>query len=114
MNWIKIYDFASHGAEPQDLNSTRVINIDGKRICLARTETGYFALENRCPHAGGWLGEGWCEKNMVVCPIHRFRYDVSTGRGAPGQGDYVETYPVKVEKEGVFIGLKSPPWWKIW
>lgn len=114
IRWIKVYDFETHGEDPQQLHTTRVLNIDGKRYCMARTENGYFALDNRCPHAGAWLGEGWCEKNQVVCPIHRFKYDVETGRGAPGQGDFVETYPVKIDETGVYLGIKGPPWWKIW
>lgn len=114
LNWIKIYDFKLHGPEPQEKGSLRVINIEEKRFCLAYTDKGYFAVHNRCPHAGAWLGEGWCEDNHVVCPVHRWKYNLETGRGAAGQGDYVETYPIKQTEEGVFIGLKKDPWWKIW
>jgi nitrite reductase/ring-hydroxylating ferredoxin subunit len=112
--WIKIYDFKQHGPEPQEKGAARVINIHGKRICLVRTEEGYFGLENRCPHAGAWLGEGWCEQDHVVCPVHRFRYHVKTGNGAPGQGDRVDTFPVKEDKDGIYIAIRKNPWWKIW
>jgi len=50
----------------------------------------------------------------VVCPVHRWKYNVENGRGAPGQGDFVDTYPVRETEEGVFIGMKKDAWWKIW
>lgn len=110
LQFIKVYDFAKHGAEPQKLNSTRTIDIQGKRICMARTETGYYAVNDKCPHAGAHLGRGgWCEDDKVVCPVHRYKYDLKTGRGL--QGDYVQPYPVEVRKDGVYIGLETKRWW---
>jgi nitrite reductase/ring-hydroxylating ferredoxin subunit len=111
LQFIKVYDFAKHGAEPQQINSTRTIEIDGKKYCMARTATGYYAVDDRCPHAGAHLGRGgWCEDDMVVCPVHRFKFDLKTGKGL--QGDYVEAYAVEVRKDGVYIGIENKrKWW---
>lgn len=110
--WYKVYDFSRHGAEPQQLNSVRTIDIEGKRLCLARTEEGYFAIDDKCPHAGARFGMGgWCDNGLVVCPVHRYKYDVKTGKGL--QGDFVETYPTELRNDGVYVGLISdkPRWW---
>jgi 3-phenylpropionate/trans-cinnamate dioxygenase ferredoxin subunit len=113
LRYIKVYDFKQHGNEPQQINTPRTIAIDGKRICLVRLADGYFAVDDRCPHAGASLGSGRCdEEGHVICPVHRYRYDVKTGKGLPKQGDYVETYPVKETDEGVFIGIEKK-WWQI-
>ena len=111
ISWYKVYDFKKHGAEPQTINSARSVEIENMKICLARTEEGYFAVHDRCPHAGARLGMGgWCDKAMVVCPVHRYRYDLKTGRGQ--QGDYVQTYQVETRADGVYIGLpKKVRWW---
>lgn len=110
IRFIKVYDFEKHGAEPQALNSTRTIDVDGKRICMARTPGGYYAVDDRCPHAGAHLGRGgWCEGNLVVCPVHRYKYDLETGRGL--QGDYIKPYPVETRKDGVYIGIEGKKWW---
>ncbi len=112
ITWYKVYDFAKHGAEPQQVNAVRTIDIEGKRICLARTEEGYFAVDDKCPHAGARLGMGgWCDKGMVVCPVHRYKYDAKTGKGL--QGDYIQTYKTELRKDGVYVGLESnkPRWW---
>jgi nitrite reductase/ring-hydroxylating ferredoxin subunit len=43
--------------------------------------------------------------------VHRYKYDVKTGKGL--QGDFVETYPTELRNDGVYVGLKSdkPRWW---
>jgi nitrite reductase/ring-hydroxylating ferredoxin subunit len=110
--FYKVYDFELDGAEPQQLNSVRTVEVEGTRLCLARLEDSYYALDDKCPHAGGRLGLGKCDENgYVICPIHRYRYNAKTGRGLPVQGDYVESYPVEVRKDGVYVGLKKK-WWQ--
>ncbi|HLP32897.1 MAG TPA: Rieske 2Fe-2S domain-containing protein [Bacteroidia bacterium] len=110
-NWFKVYDFEEDGADIHPLNTVRTIDVKGKLICLAHIATGYYAVDDRCPHAaGGRLGRGKCdEEGRVVCPVHRYKYDLTTGRGA--QGDYVETYPVEVRNNGVYIGMPRKSWW---
>lgn len=112
VRFYKVYDFAIHGNEPQEHNSVRTIGLDGKLICLAFFESHYYALDDRCPHAGGRLGLGKCNvEGKVVCPIHRYQFDLKTGRGLPQQGDYVNTYPVEIKSDGVYIGLNKK-WWQ--
>lgn len=113
IRYIKVYDFKQHGNEPQAVNTPRTIDIDGKRICLVRLNEGYFAIDDRCPHAGAHLGSGRCdEEGHVICPVHRYKYNVKTGRGLPQQGDFVNTYPVKETAEGVFVGIEKK-WWQV-
>lgn len=87
------------------------IDINGKRICLVKTANKYFATETKCPHAGADISQGWCENDHLVCPFHRYKYNLETGRGIEGQGDYITIYPVKEEKEQLLIGIKEN-WFK--
>jgi hypothetical protein len=47
MQWVKV--------DPGVLHVGRVATViaAGQPVCLARTEQGYGALDNRCPHQGG-------------------------------------------------------------
>lgn len=48
----------------------------------------------------------------VVCPFHKYRFRILTGRNSiPGQPQFnVETYPVKVKNNGkLFIGFAKLP-----
>jgi len=109
LRWFKIYDFKQHGDDPQALNSVRTIEVNNKRICLARLNDGYFSIDDKCPHAGARLGMGTCDDHgHVICPVHRYRFDLKTGKGL--QGDFVNSYPTETREDGVYIGFKKR-WW---
>lgn len=113
ITWYKVYeggDIEKYGHTP---GMVRTIEAGKKLICLARTEKGFYALDDKCPHAGGRLGLGKCDAaNYVICPVHRYRYNVENGRGAPGQGDYVDVYPVRIDADGLYIGIEKKSWWQ--
>jgi nitrite reductase/ring-hydroxylating ferredoxin subunit len=79
-----------------------------KELCLVRNQGILYAMGNICPHAGGILSDGWCENQNLICPIHRYKYSLTTGRGGEGQGDYVYTYPVEQRPDGVYVQIKQP------
>jgi 3-phenylpropionate/trans-cinnamate dioxygenase ferredoxin subunit len=111
--FYKIYDFKLDGTNPQAINTARTIAIEGRRICLVRFQDGYFATDDKCPHAGASLGQGKCDEDeMLICPIHRYKYNPRTGKGSPKQGDYVQTYPVQQKNDGIYVGFEVK-WWKI-
>ncbi|WP_129715668.1 Rieske (2Fe-2S) protein [Pedobacter sp. SYP-B3415] len=85
----------------------RCLKADGKKVCLIRHGQELVATQATCPHAGGHFSGGWCKNGMLVCPIHRYEYDLRTGRGAAGQGDYIDLYPVALKDDGVYIGFKT-------
>ena len=66
-----------------------------------------FALAARCPHAGADISNGWCKDGKLVCPFHRYSYDIRTGRGSPGQGDYIKKYPTEIRSDGIYVGINS-------
>ena len=111
LKWYPIYVFLEDGNEPQAVNSIKGIKVGGKDICVVRTSDGYFAFKDKCPHAGGRMSNGWCEKEQLVCPIHRHKFDLHTGRGLPEQGDYLENYKVDVNEQGVYVGFNKH-WWE--
>ncbi|GAB2689086.1 nitrite reductase small subunit NirD [Mucilaginibacter koreensis] len=76
-------------------------------LCLIKCEEQLVATQLKCPHAGAWLSNGWCKDGKLVCPLHRYSYDLQSGRGSAGQGDYIEVYPVKVENGRVFVNVNS-------
>ncbi len=61
--------------------TVRVIELDGRSLCLGLTEDGEWgAIDNVCTHDGGTLGEGELEDTGVECPRHGARFDLLTGR----------------------------------
>jgi 3-phenylpropionate/trans-cinnamate dioxygenase ferredoxin subunit len=91
MNWIKLFPLTILSSD----DFLKQVNVAGKKLCIVKTEGKLFAIQNKCPHAGAQLSNGWCSK------------------GAHGQSNYVDTYPIEIQKDGVYIGIKKS-WWKFW
>ncbi|MEE1944152.1 Rieske (2Fe-2S) protein [Pedobacter sp. KR3-3] len=105
MEWFKV------DIELPEDDFVEQIKVNGKKLCLIKYEQKIYVIQNTCPHAGGILSGGWCKEGNIVCPIHRYEYSLTTGRGAPGQGDYIDIYPTEQREDGLYVGLKES-WWK--
>ncbi|WP_121811836.1 Rieske (2Fe-2S) protein [Mucilaginibacter kameinonensis] len=92
-----------------DIDSTFIkkVKAGSKSICLVGFEGKLYAVSAKCPHAGADLSEGLCVRKLIVCPYHRYTYDLETGKGGEGQNDFIETYPVEIREDGVYIGVNS-------
>ncbi len=77
-----------------------------RTLCMTRHDGRYGALDNRCPHQGGPLGEGSIEKGLLRCPWHGWDYDPLSGK-APGFDDGVESLPVDVRDDGVYVAIAA-------
>lgn len=67
----------------------------GRAVCITRTADGWGALDNRCPHQGGPLGDGLLEGGYVICPWHAYEYDPKSGEPPPGFRDQATPYQVR-------------------
>jgi len=75
----------------------RLVEVDGRRIVLARVGDAVYACADACAHKGGPLSEGKQSGTRLACPWHGWHYDVRTGQCIfPGRGAAVATYPVSI------------------
>ncbi len=81
------------------------VKVRGKMLCLVHYEHRYYAMSARCPHAGADLSKGWCEHHRLVCPYHRHVFDLESGKGAKGQGNYISSYSVEWRNGRLYVGL---------
>lgn len=83
-------------------------SFDGKKICIARLGEKFHAFSHQCPHAGAPLTEGWLDaKGNVVCPVHGYKFNLQTGRGASGEGYDLKCWPVEKREDGIYIGIEE-------
>jgi len=82
-------------------------------MALTHIDGEYHAMDNRCPHQGGPLGEGSIEKGkngecMLRCPWHGWDFDPKTGLPPGGHEDSGQTmFPLEVRDDGIYIGLEA-------
>lgn len=75
--------------------------------CLTHVDGRYGALDNRCPHQGGPLGEGSIENGLLRCPWHGWDYCPLDGSSPAGFDERVPCFPVDVRDDGVYVGLAT-------
>ena len=84
-------------------------------LALTNIDGDFTAMDNRCPHQGGPLGEGSIEVGSdgecwLRCPWHGWDFDPKTGRSPGGHADSgQQLYPIDVREDGIYVGLEAPP-----
>lgn len=82
-----------------------------KEVLIANLNGSFYAISNVCTHADGDLSQGTLEGNVVTCPKHKSKFDVTTGKVIsppkmtlfhPNIKDET-SYPVKIENEDILI-----------
>jgi len=89
-----------------DLAARRVqaVQVGGRTIALTCRDGEFGAIDGRCNHVGGPLGEGALDGDYVVCPWHHWKFHRVTGEGEPGfEEDRVPRYEVRVVDGRVFV-----------
>lgn len=88
----------------------RAVTVAGRRIAVFNAATGWYALDNACPHLGGPLADGLLSDSCVTCPLHERRFDLRSGE-ALGGGAGVAAHRVEVRGGTVEVTLTTdaPP-----
>ena len=84
------------------------VKVDGADdIVLANVGGTFHAMRGLCQHQGGPLGEGELAGNVITCPWHGAKWDVTSGKCVefPLELEDEPTYKVIVEGDSVFVEL---------
>jgi nitrite reductase (NADH) small subunit len=75
----------------------------GEKIAVFHTRAGgVFAVQAACPHRGGPLADGLLGGTTLICPLHGWKFDVSTGGVLFGDCG-LKRYPVRVDDGGQIV-----------
>ena len=79
-------------------------------VALFNVDGELFALDTTCPHAGGPLGEGTLQGDLVRCPWHGWKFNVRTGYCLknPIHEWAVSCFPLRVENGIIQVALEQP------
>jgi len=79
---------------------------NGRDVAVVCSGGKYYAIEDRCPHAGSPLSGGPIENGIVTCPWHSWRFRLADGVGADLPKARVACFPVSVH--GTEIAVEIP------
>jgi 3-phenylpropionate/trans-cinnamate dioxygenase ferredoxin component len=97
------------------VGKTKKVQLSDKEVLVANVGGNYFAIAARCTHKGGDLSLSFLEGNVVTCPVHGAKFDVTTGKviSPPKMGLFhpkiadEPTYLVKIQNEDILIKLAT-------
>jgi nitrite reductase/ring-hydroxylating ferredoxin subunit len=102
MDYLKI-----GSAETFDSPEMTVLSLLGRRVGVWRDETGAWqAMEMLCRHQNGDLSQGSRGGDIVTCPRHGWRYDLSTGACLTEAWASLRRYAIKVEDGKVWVSVR--------
>jgi nitrite reductase/ring-hydroxylating ferredoxin subunit len=106
MRWVKIFDSRAEADEMLSENKPQRLIIGDKHYCLVKRENTIYAVSNTCPHNGESLSKGVVNfAGEIVCPWHGYQFSLKTGREYQERAHDLETFPVKEDKDGVYIAI---------
>ena len=81
------------------------VEIKGRGIALLNVNGTIYALDNTCPHAGGPLGEGTLDGEVIECPWHGWQFNVKTGERLSNPELTVECFSVRLNGDQIQVAL---------
>jgi 3-phenylpropionate/trans-cinnamate dioxygenase ferredoxin subunit len=112
LKWFKLADNINQ-LQWQN-NNLALHEVGGRKVTLARVKDQLFACAHKCPHASGILADGFVDAlNNIVCPLHRYKFNLQNGRNVSGEGYYLKTYAIEEREAGIFIGFEESNWLSI-
>lgn len=101
-NWHRLSDLYTREGE------ISVMEVHGKKICFTLYQQQIYAFAYKCPHASGIMADGFIDDaGNVVCPLHRYRFNIRNGYNSSGEGFYLKTYPLEQREDGLYIGFEK-------
>ncbi|MFZ0589849.1 MAG: Rieske 2Fe-2S domain-containing protein [Bryobacteraceae bacterium] len=94
-------------AAASDLAPGQVMEVQtsDRSFALCNLNGHLHCLDGTCPHAGGPLGQGALEGDLLVCPWHGYEFHCATGTNDSDEDLMVETFKVVVQDGSIFIDV---------
>jgi nitrite reductase (NADH) small subunit len=86
------------------LGEGRPVTVGDRRIAVFHTESGWYALDDACPHRGGPLSDGLLADRCVACPLHDRRFALEDG-SALTDGAAVASHRVSLRGDEVHVEI---------
>jgi 3-phenylpropionate/trans-cinnamate dioxygenase ferredoxin subunit len=106
VNWIKIFSNEVEAREKILPDKPRLLVVYGNRICLTLHNSNFYAVQDSCSHNGESLSKGMINYlGEIICPWHNYQFDLKSGRECQSRSKDLQTYPIKSDENGFFIGI---------
>lgn len=81
------------------------VELGERMIVICNVAGELHAMDGRCPHRDGPLGQGALHGTMVVCPWHAWEFDCITGRNDYNPEIRQTKFDVRVDGDDILVDL---------
>lgn len=87
--------------------SATTVKVGSAAVAVFNVEGTFYAMEDACVHAGGPLGAGGLDGDIVTCPWHGWQFNVKKGCAIMSDEITVKRYNTKVQDEAVYVSVEA-------
>jgi nitrite reductase/ring-hydroxylating ferredoxin subunit len=80
---------------------------DTLTLAVCELDGAYHAFDAKCPHRAAALTHGEIRGELIVCPVHHFKFNLKTGRCVMPKHLKLRSFPVMREGDRLSIDIKD-------
>jgi 3-phenylpropionate/trans-cinnamate dioxygenase ferredoxin subunit len=90
-------------------DQTFLVMLTGRRVGLLLHQGQPVAVLDRCPHFSGPLAQGSIStaRGEIICPWHRFRFDLTSGQSVTNPAMAATLLPTEVRGDRVWVDVSA-------
>ena len=89
-------------------NGMAEVMVQDKKFCIVLQGNNLTACSQKCPHGGGIMADGYIDgQGNIVCPLHRYKFNLQNGRNVSGEGYYLKILPVEQREDGIYVAIEN-------
>jgi nitrite reductase (NADH) small subunit len=86
--------------------TSAVVTVGDRDVAVFKDGGEFFAIDDRCPHAGASLSSGHVEGGVVTCPWHGWRFRLCDGAWADNPKVKTDCFATQIIDGVVHVGPK--------
>ena len=78
---------------------------DALTLAVCELDGVYHAFDQKCPHRAAALTQGEIAGELIVCPVHHFKFNLKTGRCVMPKHLKLRSFPVTREGDRLSVDV---------
>jgi nitrite reductase/ring-hydroxylating ferredoxin subunit len=79
------------------------VELNGRTLLICQGDSNVFAVDEMCPHKNRSMRYGVVRGDSIICPHHRYVFNLESGRCRRRRCAPVEVYDTQVRDETVWV-----------
>lgn len=79
------------------------VQVEGISLIFNRQGINVTCYRNACTHLEYPIDMGKVSKGIITCPFHKYQYKLDSGKCLNAPADSLQSYPVKIEDDRIFV-----------